>query len=155
MLRLNLYRNKMTTSKGYGMIYGRVEHDKKIVDIPALAKHIAGHGSIYTEDVILGVLNKMAFCLKELMLEGKKIKLSDIAIFSAEVVSTGAASFLAYDITKNVKTVRLGVRGTGDATRAELTKDAEIGYTSLAESLRNAERPQPDSGDDDDDNGNG
>ena len=142
-LKLNLYRNTMTTSKGYGMIYGRVEHDKKIVDIPALAKHIAGHGSIYTEDVILGVMNKMAFCMKELMLDGKKIKLSDIAIFSAEIASKGAESYLAYDLGKHVKQVRIATRGTGDGSIAEMTKSAELGYTSLAESLRDAERPQP------------
>ena len=44
-------------------------------------------------------------------------------------------------------------------TRAELNKAGELAYTSLAESLRNAERPQPepepDGGDDDDDNNNG
>ena len=36
MLELNLYRNKMTTSKGYGMIYGRVEK-KETYDLKKLA----------------------------------------------------------------------------------------------------------------------
>ena len=40
MLELNLYRNKMTTSKGYGMIYGRVENDKPM----SIEKHQVSGG---------------------------------------------------------------------------------------------------------------
>ena len=39
MLELNLYRNTMTTSKGYGMIYGRVEK-KETYDLAKLAEHM-------------------------------------------------------------------------------------------------------------------
>ena len=154
-LKINLYKNTNTTSKMYGLTYGRVEHGDKIMEIPDLADHIASHGSIYTKDVILGVLTKMASCMKELMLDGKKIKLADIAIFSAEITSKGAASYLAYDLSTHVKRVRLTVRGTGDASIAEMTKAASLSYSSLAEKLRDDERPKPEpepEGDDDDDN---
>lgn len=153
MLKLNLYKNKISTSKNFGRVYGRVDYDSNLMDLTALAKHIASHGSVYTADVILGVMNKMAYCIKELALEGKKIKLGDLAIFYATVKSKGADSYLGFNINTHVEKVRLAVRGTGDTSVANMTSSASIGYSSLAESLRDAERPQPDPDDDDDDNG--
>ncbi|MBR1395460.1 MAG: hypothetical protein IJ559_07365, partial [Prevotella sp.] len=99
----------------------------------------------------------MVKCIRELALEGKPVKLDNLAIIKCQVESKGANSYLAYDLGKHVKNIRLSVVGTGDFTRAELNKAGELAYTSLAESLRNAERPQPepepDGGDDDDNNG--
>ena len=156
MLELNLYRNKMTTSKGYGMIYGRVEK-KETYDLAKLAEHMHNHNSPYSAGVILGILKDMVSCIRELCLEGNQVKIADLAIFSVQIASKGANSFLAYDIAKHVKDVHLNAYSTGVFRRAELIKDGVIGYTSLAQSLRDAERPQPeptpDPGDDDDDDG--
>ena len=70
-------------------------------------------------------------------------KIDDLAIFSCQVETTGANSYLSFEVSKNVKNIRLGARATGEFTRAELNKAGKVGYTSLAESLRDAERPQP------------
>jgi len=43
-----------------------------------LADHIASHGSIYTRDVIYGVLMKFVDCAKELMGDGYRVQLGDI-----------------------------------------------------------------------------
>ena len=154
-LKLNLYRNKMTTSKGYGMIYGRVENDKPM-SIEKLAQHMHDHNSPYETGLIIGILTNMVKCIRELALEGKPVKLDNLAIIKCQVESKGANSYLAYDLGKHVKNIRLSVTATGDFTRAELNKAGELAYTSLAESLRDAERPQPepDGGDDDDDDDN-
>ena len=153
MLELNLYRNTMTTSKGYGMIYGRVEK-KETYDLAKLAEHMHNHNSPYSAGVILGILKDMVSCIRELCLEGNQVKIADLAIFSVQVASKGAKSFLAYDIAKHVKDVHLNAYSTGEFRRAQLIKDGVIGYTSLAQSLRDAERPQPtpdpDDGDGDD-----
>ncbi len=157
MLELNLYRNKMTTSKGYGMIYGRVEK-KETYDLAKLAEHMHNHNSPYSAGVILGILKDMVSCIRELCLEGNQVKIEDLAIFSVQIASKGANSYLAYDIAKHVKDVHLNAYSTGVFRRAELIKDGVIGYTSLAESLRDAERPTPEPtptpepDDDDDDN---
>ena len=152
-LKLNLYRNKMTTSKGYGMIYGRVENDKPM-SIEKLAQHMHDHNSPYETGLIIGILTNMVKCIRELALEGKPVKLDNLAIIKCQVESKGANSYLAYDISKHVKDVHLNAYSTGEFRRAELIKDGVIGYTSLAQSLRDAERPQPtpdpDDGDGDD-----
>ena len=100
MLELNLYRNKMTTSKGYGMIYGRVEK-KETYDLAKLAEHMHNHNSPYSAGVILGILKDMVSCIRELCLEGNQVKIEDLAIFSVQIASKGANSFLAYDIAKH------------------------------------------------------
>ena len=41
--------------------------------------------------------------------------------------SKGANSYLAYDLGKHVKDIRLSVVATGDFTRAELSKAGELG----------------------------
>ncbi len=142
MLELNLYRNKMTTSKGYGMIYGRVEK-KETYDLKKLAEHMHKHNSPYSAGVIHGILKDMVSCIRELCLDGNQVKIDDLAIFSVQIASKGANSFLAYDIAKHVKDVHLNAYSTGVFRRSELIKDGVIGYTSLAESLRDAERPTP------------
>ena len=156
-LKINLYRNNNTASRGYSKIYGRVENDQPM-SLEDLAQHMHDHNSPYETGLILGILTNMVKCIRELTLEGKPVKLDNLAIIKCQVESKGANSYLAYDLGKHVKDIRLSVVATGDFTRAELSKAGELAYTSLAESLRNAERPQPepepddDGGDDDDDN---
>ena len=39
----------------------------------------------------------------------------------------------------NVKYVRMHCRTTGNATQARMTQDAELGYTSMAQRIKNGE----------------
>ena len=142
MLKINLYKNNNTASRAYGKVYGRVENDPPM-NLRELSKHMHDHNCPYDLGTIMGVLTQMVGCIRELTLEGKPVKIDDLAIFSCQVETTGAPSFLAFEISTNVKAIRMGARATGEFTRAELNKAGKVGYTSLAESLRDAERPQP------------
>ena len=66
MANLRLYQNKNKKSKAYGKYYGRVKATKTL-NTTQLANHIAEHGSIITEDVLLSTINKMTKCIKELL----------------------------------------------------------------------------------------
>ena len=59
-----------------------------------LAKHIAEHGSVYTQDVVEGVLTKAEACIIEMLLESKKVKLEGLGTFylMAENNKGGAVS---------------------------------------------------------------
>ena len=153
-LLVDLYKNMMTTSKGYGMIYGRV-FSRKGLNLKGFARHVSDHGGLVKYDLMVLVIQNIVECLKELLVQGVPVKLDGLGTFSIGIKSKGANSYLAYDLGKHVKNIRLSVTATGDFTRAELNKAGELAYTSLAESLRNAERPQPEpepDGDDDDNN---
>ena len=51
----DVYQNKNEDSSAFGKYYGRIVHTETL-NTRKLAKHIAEHGSVYTQDVVEGVL---------------------------------------------------------------------------------------------------
>ena len=47
------------------------------LNIEALAKHMSDHNTPFSPGVIRGVLTDMVACIKELILDGKNVKLDD------------------------------------------------------------------------------
>ena len=138
MLKIDLYKNKNQESRQFGKVYGRVNNAAPI-EIPELAKHMSLHNTPYSKGVIQGILTDMAACIKELMLQGQPVKLADLCIFKASVVSTPAVSVEKFDLSENIKNVRLLAQATGIVTRKKLTEDAMLSYTSLAEKIKAGE----------------
>lgn len=62
----------------------------EIVNIEKFAKHIASHGCVYRRADISAVLYLAVDCLRELLLEGKKVCLGDLGTFSLNLSSRGA-----------------------------------------------------------------
>ncbi len=60
-----------------------------ILDIRALAKHMANHNSIYTEGTIVGIITDMCHCVKEAITEGNAIELGDLGRFTPSISSEG------------------------------------------------------------------
>jgi hypothetical protein len=59
-LFIKKYQNNNPKNRtAYGKTYGRVGHIDTI-DTDGLARHIMEHGSVYTDDVVLGVTRKLA-----------------------------------------------------------------------------------------------
>ena len=50
-----------------------------------LSNHIAEHGSIYTPDVVYGVMEKFRSCLLEMLLESKRVKIEGLGTFYATI----------------------------------------------------------------------
>ena len=76
-----------------------------IVTIEKFAKHITSHGSVYSRADISAILYMAVDCMREMLLEGKKIRLGDLGDFSLLLGSKGAETadkFTAQNIT-NVK----------------------------------------------------
>lgn len=107
-LPVKLYQNKNEKNNGFEKWYARVDNaDQKVMGLEDLSAHIAQHGSIYTADVILGVMRKMVACVQELCLEGKKIKFDNLGIFSCQVANQeGAATQKAWKAS-NIKGIKL------------------------------------------------
>ena len=138
MLKINLYKNKNSNSTSYGKIFGRVD-TPKMLSVDDLAKHMKQHGTIYTPDVITGVLKAVAECVIEKVLDGSSVKIDNLCIFSPSVTSKPANDVETFDLGTHIKDVRLCCRATGDATKAELTKNAELGYTQMAQRIKTGE----------------
>ena len=89
----DVYQNKNDQNAAYGKYFGRIVHTETL-NTRKLARHIADHGSVYTQDVVEGVLTKAEACIVEMLLESKKIKLEGLGTFylMAENKKGGAVS---------------------------------------------------------------
>jgi len=146
-LKINLYRNNNQKSKNYGQVYGRVKNTSP-QDVDFLAAHMSEHNTPFSKGVIKGILTDAVKCIKELILLGQPIKLADLAIFSAEITSSGADTAKDYDLRKNVKTVRMLAKATGAVSRSEMTKDGFLEFTDLAVAVRDGQAELPTGSDD-------
>ncbi len=97
------------------------------IDLNGLAEHMSNHNSPYSAGVIKGLMTDMVFCIKELILEGKNVKLDDLAIFSVGFISNGGAdTWEDWTVARNIKGVKLKARATGELSAANLNLDASV-----------------------------
>ncbi|MBQ3877250.1 MAG: DNA-binding protein, partial [Prevotella sp.] len=89
MLKLDLYRNNNESSTKYGRVYSRVNNAKPIDEI-GLAKNMHSHYTTFSIGELSGMIRDMAKAIKDNVLQGQPVKLSDLCIFSAHVESDGA-----------------------------------------------------------------
>lgn len=108
-LGINLRKNENMKSQGYGKYYPEVDRQATL-SLKGFAKHMADHGSIYTKDVIEGVLQKICVCLPELLSQGVPVQLEPLGTFypSAQTLAPvlNIASMEAldpYDVVKGIK----------------------------------------------------
>ena len=78
MIRYKKYQVTGENSPLKGLWYARPVIEETF-DIEKLAKHMANHNTPYSAGVIKGVLADMVACTKELILDGKNVKLDDLA----------------------------------------------------------------------------
>jgi len=80
-----------------------------------LAEHMASHNTPFSQGAIKGMLTDMINCIHELLLEGKNVKLTNLAIFSIGIKNAkgGAMSEDTFSVQKNVQGVKLRARATG------------------------------------------
>ena len=85
-----IYQNQVEDHPSKGKYFARVKTIETL-NTRKLANHIAEHGSIYTPDVIFGVLEKFRSCLIEQLLNSRKVKIDGLGIFylTAECAKSG------------------------------------------------------------------
>ena len=122
------YQNKNRQSVAYGKWFARAVTIGKTINIDELAKHMSEHNTPYSKGAIKGVLTDMIGCVRELMLEGKAVKLEGLAIFSAGIKTkkNGAPTSAEFSTTKHIDSVYMRARATGEFTRQELTKAGNV-----------------------------
>mgnify|MGYP002625213030 CR=1 FL=1 len=101
---------------------------EETVDLDALAEHMSDHNTPYSKGAIMGVLTDMVNCIKELLLEGKNVKIADLAIFSLGIKNTkgGAAQEEDFTVAKHIKGVKLRARATGELITRSLKLEASL-----------------------------
>ncbi len=99
-----VYQNQNEHNAAFGKWYGRVKYLESM-NTRKLSNHIAEHGSIYTPDVVYGVMEKFRSCLLEMLLNSKKVKIEGLGTFytTLECIKGGAVSKDKFNILKDVK----------------------------------------------------
>ena len=104
--------------------YARAVQDRT-VEFEDFVTHISEHNSPYSRGVIHGVLIDGLACLKELVLDGKSVRLGDLGLFSVGISSRGAATAEEWN-TSYITGVHLNVRNTKTWSNSELRKAARL-----------------------------
>ncbi|MCR4810062.1 MAG: DNA-binding protein [Prevotella sp.] len=127
MIRFIPKQNQINTSKVYGR-YFAMPVIEETLDLDGLADHMSHHNSPYSKGVIKGLLTDMVSCIKEMLLEGKNVKIDDLAIFSVGIKNAagGAASVEEFSVAKNIEGVKLRARATGDLSSKALNLEATL-----------------------------
>lgn len=126
MVRYILQQIKITSSKAYGKWYAKNVVEETI-DLDGLSEHMSHHNSPYSKGVIKGLLTDMIQCIKELLLQGKNVKIDDLAIFSLGIKNKlAAATEEDFTVSKNIEGVKLKARATGELMSKSLNLDATL-----------------------------
>ena len=135
-------RQKVT--KTYGKIIYR-----GTLSLNDMAEHIMKHGTVYTEDVVIGVITKLKSCMQEMLADGYKVKLDGIGTLYPVLTSEGVTDASKYSAQENV--TRVGVSFLADQSKksqfkASAMKQGTKLSTQLYSELTGEEEPSPSQG---------
>ena len=118
MIRYYKYQNHSNIEKVKNKWFLRVKNGEQY-GIDELAQHIASHSSSYTEGELSGMIKDIVNCVVELVLDGKTVKLPNLAIFSLGVKCVGANEPEEATIA-NIRSIHINARGTGKFSANQL-----------------------------------
>ena len=105
-----VYQNDIKDSESvmYGKWYARLK-SIETMSMMKLAKHISEHGSVFTEDVVEGVMKKFKTCLLEMLLESKKVKVAGLGTFylTCECQKGGADKESDFNVNQHLKALHI------------------------------------------------
>ena len=103
-----LKQNKNTTSKIYGKWFAQAK-SVETLNTRKLASHTAEHGSIYTPDVVFGVLEKFRSCMLEMLMNSRKVKIDGLGTFYCTIENQkgGAATKQEFSPNSNLKALHI------------------------------------------------
>ncbi|UKK59482.1 hypothetical protein L6470_00280 [Prevotella communis] len=125
--------------------YGKIIY-RGTMRLTDMAEHIMKHGSIYTEDVVIGVITKLKSCMQEMLADGYKVKLDGIGTLYPVLTSKGVADAKDFSASENV--TRLGIAFLADqskksAYKASAMRQGATLSTQLYSELTGEETPEP------------
>ena len=118
-------RNQNSYSQAYGKWYAQIK-SLETLNTRKLANHISEHGSIYTPDVVYGVLEKFRSCLVEMLLESKKVKIEGLGTFYCTLENQKNGSLKKEDFNVNKHLKALHIRFLPEQTTEENISSREF-----------------------------
>ena len=105
-----VYKNDIKDSESvmYGKWYARLK-STETMSLTKMAKHISEHGSVFTDDVVEGVMKKFKNCLLEMLLNSRKVKITGLGTFylTAECQKGGADKEEDFYVREHLKALHI------------------------------------------------
>ena len=114
-LRVNVRQDRNSASRTYGMWFPYVDQQGTL-STRALCAHIADHGSIWTEDIVSGILGQLKECIPELVSQGYGVKLDGLGIFWPTVQNKKGGAESGVDYNPNDQIEGVHIRFQADST---------------------------------------
>ena len=140
-IQIKKYERKVTIGKvgeerqKVEKTYGKILY-RGTLRLSDMAEHIMKHGSVYTEDVVIGVITKLKNCMQEMLAEGYKVKLDGIGTLYPVLTSQGVADAKDFSAQENI--VRVGVAFLADQSKKSTYKASAMRQdTTLSTRLYN------------------
>ena len=124
-IQIKKYERKVTVGKKNEQrqqgqkTYGKIIY-RGTLNLADMAEHVMKHGSVYTEDVVIGVITKLKSCMQEMLADGYKVKLDGIGTLYPVCTSEGVADAKDYSASENV--TRVGIAFLADQSKKSLFK---------------------------------
>ena len=125
MIRFQLRQSTLQEGPTVGKWYAHAVNDETY-GLEELSEHMSSHNTPYSPGMIKGVLTDMVICIKELLLDGKCVRIDDLAIFSVGLCGTGVDNPDDYSVAENVTGVRLKARATGKLSTTSLMLASKV-----------------------------
>lgn len=120
MINYKFYQNNRSNSHYLGKWYARATHSQTL-GLEDLSAHMASHNCGFSKGQIQGILTDMVGCIRELIRDGKSVKIPDLGIFYPSLKTKSADSVAAFNVKENIASVRVGCRSTGAMRSSRLT----------------------------------
>lgn len=119
-MKYDLYQLNNENSPAFGKWFPRAIRNSTL-SLRGLADHIANHGSVYTQDVVYGVLTKFKTCLVELIEQGTAVKLDGLGTFYPSIEGKGYESVedLVANLDDSIRGVHIRFRPENGGTPDE------------------------------------
>ena len=137
-----LKQNKNAESRIYGKWFAQAK-SVETLNTRKLANHIAEHGSIYTPDVVFGVLEKFRSCMLEMLMNSRKVKIDGLGTFYCTIENQKGGAVTKDEFKPNVNLKALHIRFLPDQeaetniSSREFIKKAEfVNAEAFADALK-------------------
>ena len=135
MILYVLRQNKNQGSSSYGKYFAYPVIEETI-NLDALAEHMANHNTPFSKGAIKGMLTDMV--------EGKNVKIEDLAIFSLGIKNRGGANSASeFSVTQHIKGVKFRARATGELVAKNLNLEATLKKASATTKVTNNDDDLP------------
>lgn len=124
MIHYKVKQNNREGSETRGKWYARATHE--LMEFDEFINHLATHHSPFSEATIRGVLIEMENCLRELLLEGKAVRMDELGIFKIGLKTTPAETADKFNARDNVVGCRMNLFLGKRFRAARLFEDMKI-----------------------------